>query len=162
MDPGRCAAAHTETKINLSSGRFTGLLNGLRNFLRARCAAAIDLVNVRERECLKGLNIHLHITRLKDCTAQRDLPRKAPALHMRLKKQLSGGRVPHLLQKAERRGGVSADLHLWLHPQKAGMFVFLFVSHEVKEQRRIPHVQQILPSSTGKEGPRHKLGHIWA
>lgn len=64
--------------------------------------------------------------------------------------------------KSREEGGVGADLHLWLHPQKAGMFVFLFVSHEVKEQRRIPHVQQNLPSSTGKEGPRHKLGHIWA
>lgn len=38
------------------------------------------------------------------CTPQWDLPKKDPALQMRLKKQLSGGRVPHLLQKAERRG----------------------------------------------------------
>lgn len=51
---------------------------------------------------------------------------------MRLKKQLSGGRVPHLLQKAEE-GDVSADPHLCLHPQKL-LWALMFVFHEVKEQ----------------------------
>lgn len=49
---------------------------------------------------------------------------------MRLKKQLSGGRVPHLLQKA-KKGDVSAD-HC-LHRQKL-LWVLMFVFHEVKEQ----------------------------
>lgn len=39
------------------------------------------------------------------CMLQQNSPKKDPALHMRLKKQLSGGRVPHLLKKIREGGG---------------------------------------------------------
>lgn len=52
------------------------------------CSNTLSLVHIREK-CAHTMDV---------CTVHVDLPMNEPVLQIRLKKQLSGGRVPHLLQ----------------------------------------------------------------